>query len=109
MSEADLGPCCICEKEGPDVRNIVMMPFKAPIPGRGWGCFICGLPPDGASIVLCDECLESYDDYGRDKLKYICTGYPAKDGRTPYEGFPQVHFDHIFASHDSDEGDYVEI
>jgi len=76
----DLGPCCCCGESGPDVRNIVMLHFKIPMSGRGWGCIVCGLPADGALYVCCDECFEK-----KANPKYACKGYPAKDGRLPIE------------------------
>jgi hypothetical protein len=54
----DLGSCCICGKEDETVRNLGMLSFRAPIPGTGWGCVQCGLPMDGAQVVICDECAE---------------------------------------------------
>lgn len=54
----DYGPCCACGGNE-NVRNIMMLPFKAPVPGTGWGCVVCGLPSDGAFALLCDECLAS--------------------------------------------------
>ena len=81
--EVNLGPCCVCEKKGPDVRNIMMLPGKSPTPGRGWGCAQCGLASDGASAVLCDDCMEAYG-IGKAALKYACKGYPATDGRVPF-------------------------
>ena len=52
-----LGPCCQCEcTDG--VRNIFLLNRRGAIPGRGWGCVVCGLPPDGAVAVLCDACVE---------------------------------------------------
>lgn len=69
----DLGACCACGEAGPTVRNIVMLPKKSLVPGTGWGCVICHLPCDGASVVVCDACLETqrpfqeyiYDDAGK--------------------------------------------
>lgn len=59
-----LGKCCVCEKAGPSVRNIVMLNLRLPPSHRsrigGWGCFQCGLPMEGATAVLCDQCLENY-------------------------------------------------
>ena len=55
----DLGMCCACRLAGPTVRNIMMIPFRAPVPGKGWGCLVCRLPSDGAVAVVCDACLES--------------------------------------------------
>ena len=53
----DLGPCCCCGG-AERVRNIVMLSPRAST-RDGWGCLVCGLPPDGASYVCCDRCLES--------------------------------------------------
>lgn len=39
----NVGPCCACEGIE-NVRHFLMLPHKAPIPGRGWGCAVCGLP-----------------------------------------------------------------
>ena len=90
--EIDLGPCCGCEKVGPDVRTIVMLAKKGPIPGRGWGCLQCGLSSDGASAVLCDACLDSYT------IRFACRGYPKDDGRIPVEELSGVH-EHDRAGH----------
>lgn len=76
--EMDLGPCCACERRGKSVRNIILLEKRSPVPGRGWGCVVCGLPPDGAVYVLCDDCLEK-----KAEPKFACRGYPAKDGRVP--------------------------
>jgi|SRR5215468_423725 len=89
-STYNLGPCCVCEKiEG--VRNILMLDFKSPIPGHGWGCFTCNLPQDGSYAVVCDECLEK-------PLKFACNGYPATEGRIPIEELTEK-FDHDYRYH----------
>jgi len=54
----DLGACCACGKEDVTVRNILALRQKAPVPGSGWGCVVCGLPMDGAMAVVCDACLQ---------------------------------------------------
>lgn len=72
-----LGPCCVCETTV-NVRNILSLHTKAPIPGHGWGCVQCGLDADGALAVVCDACLEL-------PLKFACRGYPGKEGRIPIE------------------------
>jgi hypothetical protein len=54
----DLGPCCMCGI--PEPQAIVMLSRRAAVPGHGWGCVVCGLPPDGAVAVLCDPCFEQY-------------------------------------------------
>lgn len=90
----NLGPCCVCQKTGDDVRNIIMLHKKAPIPGRGWGCLQCGLPQDGATVVLCDLCFES-----KAKPSYACTGYPASDGRVPIQALSDEAFNHDLTKH----------
>jgi len=89
-----LGPCCACGKNGPTVRNIFMLHRLCPTPGRGWGCIACGLPADYASAVLCDACLEGPDGTGPAEIEFVCTGYPAEDGRTPIEQAPEVKVKH---------------
>jgi hypothetical protein len=51
----DFGPCCACEGFA-NVRNILMLHVKAPVPGTGWGCVVCHKKSDGAVAVLCDRC-----------------------------------------------------
>lgn len=87
----DLGPCCVCGKSGPMVRNIIMIDKKCPTPGKGWGCLQCGLSSDGAVAVKCDDCLNS-------KAKWACKGYPGKDGRVPIEQLEGVH-EHDMSKH----------
>jgi len=89
LNDLILGPCCACGKEGPDVRNIMMLHRLSPTPGRGWGCIQCGLPMDYAIAVLCDGCLEA-----KAEIRFVCTGYPASDGRTPIEDAPPARARH---------------
>ena len=96
----DLGPCCCCEKIRPDVRNIMMLHKRAPIPGRGWGCLVCGLPSDGAVYVCCDECLEK-----KRKPKFACRGYPKSDRRIPIEQLTES-FKHDEVMHHVIEAQY---
>lgn len=91
----DFGPCCACEKTGPDVRNTLMLHRLCPTPGKGWGCVQCGLPMNYASAVLCDTCVDGpSDDAPMAEIKFVCTGYPASDGRTPIEQTPEVKVKH---------------
>jgi hypothetical protein len=101
LHSPDLGPCCICEDDG--AVNVVMLPHRAPIHGRGWGCVECHLPADGAVAVLCYRCIISY---GVDPaaLKFVCRGYPASDGRVPISELDQAIFDHDTAKHAELEG-----
>ena len=76
----DMGPCCVCETTGPSVRNILMLPKKGHVPGHGWGCVVCHLPPDGATAVVCDACFAA-----KATLRFVCRGWPAVDGRVPID------------------------
>jgi hypothetical protein len=96
--DTDLGPCCICRQAGPVVRNIILLERRGPTPGQGWGCFQCGLPLDGATAVLCDDCLTAYQA-GQAQLVEVCTGRPAEDGRTPIEALSSEVFTHDPAGH----------
>lgn len=79
--ETNLGKCCSCEKEGPDVRNVMALPFKKPStePGSAWGCFVCGLPNEGAIAVLCDDCLHN------GKIRFVVDGYAGDNLRLPVD------------------------
>jgi hypothetical protein len=89
--EIDLGPCCACDTTDPaaGIYNIMLLDRLCPMPGRGWGCVQCGLPANYASAVLCNACLEA-----KAEIRFVCTGYPAKDGRTPIEDAPQAQVKH---------------
>lgn len=95
--EFDLGPCCVCEKEGEDVRNFIMMDFEGPIPGKGWGCLQCKLPPNGAVAVICDNCFDLYKE-DPSIIKFVCNGSP-KDGRIPIDQLEKKPFDHDMRYH----------
>lgn len=51
----DLGRCCHCGTVD-HVVNILCLHVKAPVPGSGWGCAVCGVPSNGAVAVLCNSC-----------------------------------------------------
>jgi hypothetical protein len=102
MSGVNLGGCCMCS--GPGARNILMLHRRAPVAGHGWGCAQCGLPPDGAAAVLCDECLDLYAEKP-DLLEFCCRGYPAIDGRIAIADLPPGDFDHDMSKHEQDERD----
>jgi len=101
MNQPNLGPCCACERTGNDVRNIMMVHKKSPILGRGWGCFQCGLPQDGACYVLCDNCADK-----KAKPKFACKGWPGSDGRIPYEQLTGEH-NHDMTKHPEREEQVV--
>jgi hypothetical protein len=91
-----LGTCCMCETEA-GVTNIIMLSRRAPMRGHGWGCVVCDLPMDGAYAVLCDKCLTAYQAAEFKGLKFVCRGYPASDGRVPFDDLAPGHFDHDMA------------
>lgn len=92
-----LGPCCMCDGDG--ANNILMLNRRAAMPGRGWGCVVCGLPQDGACAVLCDGCFERYrKEPGL--LKVACRGYPASDGRIAIAELPPGPFVHDNCLHE---------
>lgn len=53
-------------------RNVIMLHFKAPVPGTGWGCAACHLPMDGAVAIVCDACLHA-------PIRYVCLGYSSEE------------------------------
>lgn len=81
--DLDLGACCACGQRGETVRNLICLDVQAPVAGTGWGCFVCGLPSNGALAVVCDDCLElkrpivqvcyGYVRHGRRALRSACT------------------------------------
>jgi hypothetical protein len=95
--EPDLGPCCICERSE-DVHNIIMLQRRGAVPGHGWGCVVCGLPPDGACAVLCDACLPKWQA-DESLLRVACRGYPGTDGRIAIADLPPAAFSHDMARH----------
>ncbi|MCL6578010.1 MAG: hypothetical protein K6T73_01305 [Candidatus Bathyarchaeota archaeon] len=74
----DIGSCCACGKEDKTVRNLIMLNLKGHVSGAGWGCFVCGLPPDGAIAVICDECVER--NVKTDEIKWVIKGYALEKG-----------------------------
>lgn len=66
----DLGACCACGKQDETVRNLIMLPEKAPVEGTGWGCSVCGLASDGAMAVICDRCL-----LNKVEIRWAINGY----------------------------------
>lgn len=90
--KVELGTCCSCGKASADVRNILLLPRRG-TEGKGWGCFVCGLPNDGASAVLCDECLETGAE-----IKYAIVGYAHENERIPVSELTE-RFEHDMAAH----------
>lgn len=88
-----LGTCCACGQDGPTVRNIMMLDFRAPVPGTGWGCIVCDLPSDGAIAVLCDTCAENNAE-----IRDVCVGQPADNVRASIKTV-QRPFGHDLSKH----------
>jgi hypothetical protein len=100
------GPCCACSQEGtPEnpVWNGIMLKLRGPSPGKGWGCFTCDLPLDGALAFICDRCLEL--GHERAPIKWVVEGLVANKGRAPIETCTEF-FDHDLSKHHelSEEG-----
>jgi len=94
----NLGPCCGCgTREG--VINILLLGRRGPVPGKGWGCVQCGLPPDGAVAVFCHACVKAYTAGDETVLRFVCRGYPAAGERVPIGELPPEEFDHDPAKH----------
>lgn len=91
-SDMDLGPCCVCERVGSAVRNIILLDYTAPVPGTGWACFQCGLPADGATAVVCDRCLDG-------EIRFVVLGLAVDKLRMPVDGFEKRPFEHLMERH----------
>jgi len=88
VTDVDLGLCCGCDEE--PATSIVFLDKKAPIPGRGWACFACGLRAEGALAVLCQSCFVGHMS-GETVIEWVCAGYPALDGRVAFDSLTGVH------------------
>jgi len=88
----DLGPCCACQRAAS--TKVVMLEILSPTPGHGWGCIDCGLPPNGAIAVVCDDCFRD-----QRRLLYVCTGFPGTEGRTHWSAMKQEAFLHDQSKH----------
>src|SRR5690606_22480586 len=51
--EEAIGPCVMCGQPG---NVIVQHDITAPEPGKGWGCFQCHQPMNGALSLICERC-----------------------------------------------------
>jgi|SRR5579871_4870459 len=92
-----LGPCCICETTC-NVLTIATLDRRCPTPGKGWGCFQCDLPMDGAFAVLCNRCADDWQA-GRAEMRFVCRGEPGKDGRIPFADLSPEPFGHDMSRH----------
>jgi hypothetical protein len=83
-----------------NVRNIVCLEFRAPVPGTGWGCAVCGLDGDGAIAVICDACVDQKTPEIREAFK----GYARANVRVPIEEVKKLGaFDHDYSKHNEFE------
>ena len=111
MENLNLGKCCYCEQTGESVRNVITLDKKLPVKSTGgWGCFVCGLPPEGAVAVVCDDCLDKFVE-NQIALKYACVGDPGENQRIAveeltetFEHDPSKHKDEIITE---DERDFL--
>ena len=85
-------PCCACATEEGEIKNIVMLKQKGPRPGKGWGCNVCNLPPEGAIAALCNSCVE----VGR-PIKFAIVDLDSRE-RIPIEQLGAEH-DHDYTKH----------
>jgi hypothetical protein len=97
MAREGLGPCCCCGGTKL-VRNIVMLPLRAPTAGIGWGCVVCGLPMDGAVYVACDRCVKAGIP-----AREVVSGRAASGERAPIESLSSVPFEHRMEFHAAEE------
>lgn len=97
MENLKCGKCCACEKEDETVRNFITLDKKTPVTPGGWGCFVCGLPPEGAIAVLCDDCLDHWTS-GKRELKFACLGYPGANRRIEFAELT-TNFAHDLSKH----------
>lgn len=71
---------------------------KAPVPGTGWGCVICGLASDGAIAACCDACAEKETL----KLRWVFDGYMERGLLADFDTLAGEH-EHDPAKHDEYE------
>jgi hypothetical protein len=100
-AENNIVPCCVCEKVTL-CRHIVMLAKRGSTPGKGWGCFVCKLPNDGATAVICDECREALQYQGHDKameaIKCWCVNGLTKPERAMVSDLSEA-FNHDLSKH----------
>ena len=86
-------PCCACGKTIPIPTNFILLDLRAPVPGTGWGCFTCGLKPDGAAAIICDACLDT-----NATIKFALLGYLHERKLIPIENLTEK-FEHDMTMH----------
>jgi hypothetical protein len=94
----DFGSCCSCGRT-PEKGNLAILEHESPVPGFGWGCATCNLPPNGALAVLCDTCLKKINPF----LTHVVYGYIRDKKRVPYDTVSSTCFKHTMELHERDE------
>lgn len=77
--------------------NLVMLPWRGPQPGKGWGCVVCDLPCDGAVAIWCSACAEASEP-----IREACAGYAGEPGRVPIEQLTEP-YEHDLTKHAEDD------
>lgn len=96
LEHQNFGLCCVCGADGSS--NFVLLKRLAPVPGTGWGCALCGLPPNGAIAICCEKCVSRAFMGGITQVVY---GMPTAGGRCDLSGLKNSTFDHDQAQHNS--------
>ena len=94
MQAPPMGTCCACGKSDHTVVNLATIDRVAPLPGTGWSCLACGLPPNGAMAVVCNGCIVM----GRD-VTHAIVGQPGSFERIALTDYPYEPFDHDLDKH----------
>lgn len=85
--------CCGCGAMFPRetlLKDRVFLEIRGPAAGKGWGCTVCGLAPDGAVAVVCAACFDADR-----QPRMVCSGFPSEPGRvevrTLFPFHPHAH------------------
>lgn len=98
MDQDVISKCCGCNQIKV-TNDVLMLDFKGPSPGKGWGCMVCNLPNDGAIAVLCEDCFKAVESHTME-IQTIVTGYiqdnqrqplPPEDQRQPWQHDMEKH------------------
>ncbi len=105
---AALGRCCRCQQA--DANVLHMLEIKSPErDGRGWGCMVCGLPPEGAIVVFCEPCAQHFEHDREAAAQWfetptICLGFPQDNRRQQVEKKQMEPHDHDLTKHPKRQG-----
>lgn len=81
----NLGVCSACQRSADETAlHVHPLPYRCAVPGRGWGCALCGTPCDGAFAVFCPACCRA----GRAPV-VVPRGDPTVDGVMLYADLHQ--------------------